>query len=164
MRLSIPAKHCGTWLMQSFPLKFTNRFECVCPFQLNAVAHDWCNLSLWNLPIALNEAMHTTTIKAILFLICPTGSITLHCDKYYAGYQGNLAHAQTVCTRLSFLLPHTRAWERVSTPAHVTRKSLRKLDPLPHARGSGHETTMASQFYIRNLLSVLIRRSNCSST
>ena len=29
----------------------------------------------------------------------------------YADYQGNLAHVQT-CTRLSFLLPRTRAWER----------------------------------------------------
>ena len=25
--LSIPAKRCGTWLMQSFPLKFTDRLE-----------------------------------------------------------------------------------------------------------------------------------------
>ena len=30
--------------------------------------------------------------------------------------QGNLTHAQTVCARLSFLLPYTRAWERLVLP------------------------------------------------
>ena len=39
-------------------------------------------------------------------------SIQNYPDLPYAGYQGNLAHARTVCTRLSFLLPRTRAWER----------------------------------------------------
>ena len=31
----------------------------------------------------------------------------------YAGYQGSLAHAQTVCTGLSFLLPHTEPGNEV---------------------------------------------------
>ena len=39
------------------------------------------------------------------------GVVTLPMVAQYPA-QGNLAHAQTVCTRLSFLLPHTRAWER----------------------------------------------------
>ena len=41
---------------------------CVRPFQLNTVACDWCNLSLWSSPIALNEAIQTITVKAILLL------------------------------------------------------------------------------------------------
>ena len=42
--------------------------SCVCPFQVNSTACDWCNLTLWSLPIVLNEAMQTATINAILLL------------------------------------------------------------------------------------------------
>ena len=45
-------------------------FNCPCirPFQLNTVAREWRNLSLWSSPIASNEAMQTVTGKAILFV------------------------------------------------------------------------------------------------
>ena len=39
----------------------------VCPFQLNAGALDWRNFSLWNSPIASNEAMQIVTVKVIVF-------------------------------------------------------------------------------------------------
>ena len=32
-------------------------YPCVRAFQLNAMARDWCNFSLWSLPIVLNEPM-----------------------------------------------------------------------------------------------------------
>ena len=51
----------------------TQLFACkscphVRPFQLNAVAREWRNLSIWSSPITSNEAMQTVTDKAILFV------------------------------------------------------------------------------------------------
>ena len=41
---------------------------CIHPLQLNTLARDWHNLSLWSSPITSNEAMQAVTVKAILFL------------------------------------------------------------------------------------------------
>ena len=42
--LSIPAKHCSTWLMQSFPLKFSDRLEqCIADRLRSIIAFDFKN-------------------------------------------------------------------------------------------------------------------------
>ena len=43
-------------------------YSPVCPFQVNTVAREWCNLSLWNSSIALNEMTQAVAVKAITFL------------------------------------------------------------------------------------------------
>ena len=48
---------------------FTYRnYPCSRAFQLNAMARDWCNLSLWSLPNVVNEVMQTVNVRTILFL------------------------------------------------------------------------------------------------
>ena len=51
----------------------TQLFTCknyspVCPFQVNTVASEWCNLSLWSSLIALNEMIQAIAVKVITFL------------------------------------------------------------------------------------------------
>ena len=48
---------------------FTYRnYPCIRAFQLNAMARDWRNLSLWSLLIVVNEVMQTVNVRTILFL------------------------------------------------------------------------------------------------
>ena len=57
--------------------KNTQLFACknyspVCPFQVNTVAREWCNLSLWSASIALNEMIQAVAVKVIAFLTLKT--------------------------------------------------------------------------------------------
>jgi len=56
-------------------------YLCVRPFQPNAMARDWHNLSLWSLPIVMNEVMQTVYVRVILFLTSkpPEGVQILQC-------------------------------------------------------------------------------------
>ena len=50
----------------------TQLFACknyspICPFQVNTVAREGCNLSLWSSSIALNEMIQAIVVKAIAF-------------------------------------------------------------------------------------------------
>ena len=49
---------------------FTYSFCCTVDIQiiLEVQVEDWRNLALWSLPMVLNEAMQTVTVKVILFL------------------------------------------------------------------------------------------------
>ena len=43
-------------------------YPCIHLSQPNAMARDWCNFSLWNLPIVVNEVMQTVKVRTILIL------------------------------------------------------------------------------------------------
>ena len=79
----------------------------------------WCGyryrISFWMaivLAHPLSKALSHTCSQHLMFRMCFRDWCLLALVRVRFLSQGNLAHAQTVCTRLSFLLPHTRAWER----------------------------------------------------
>ena len=107
-------------------------------FQLNAVAHDWHNLSLWSSPITLNKAMQTVAIKAMLFLTsnnCP----------YVSHRAGSAAFQQKLTINgASLSEPHTSKSERcnfhiyiyiyISVIRHSVNASWHSFNPKHCAR------------------------------
>ena len=69
------------WMMMKERLRQKVLRLSMCPsFQLNAMACDWRNLSLWSFLIILNEAMQTVTVRVFDFKTtrrCLTGNISV---------------------------------------------------------------------------------------
>ena len=109
---------CGRWRRSDEVIKlFTDRnYSSICPC-IPAKCYDtWLTQSFHIFPFEVDyNHLETKQLCSLAFQQVKIDSV--------ADYQRNLAHVLTVCTRLSFLLPCTRAWERFIIMTQVIYQS-----------------------------------------
>ena len=136
---------CGRWWGSNEGNEFFayRNYPCIRPFQLNPTAHDWCSLSLWSLPIILNEAVLTATVKAIFFWLQNWSKVS-HRQYNSAGKQQLLlilvvcrllgASANSVYQTLFSPPPHNSLETRLAYPATLKVRGIAHVLNFPRTR------------------------------